>query len=184
MRRSPYRPLIMMALAAMVIQSNRCAATAASLCSRSSGSVLTCTRLVQNNDLRAFRTTRCLLKPGGTLFMTVPIGPDVVVWNLHRRYGRLRLPWLLDGWNVDAAYGWDEGYLDAAADFRRTYEPVFVCKISLALFHYKHLQSISFSVKLTAFSPERVAAAVRSEAAEAGGDELSTQSPSQVKSEL
>lgn len=133
MQRSPYRPLIMMASAAMVIQLNRCAATATSLlCSRSDCSELTpALQMVQNNDLRAFRTTRCLLKPGGTLFMTVPIGPDVVVWNLHRRYGRLRLPWLLDGWTVDAAYGWDEGYLDADADFRRTYEPVFVCKPSV-----------------------------------------------------
>ena len=24
----------------------------------------------------------------GLLLLTVPIGPDVVVWNLHRRYGK------------------------------------------------------------------------------------------------
>jgi hypothetical protein len=31
------------------------------------------------------RLTRCLLRPGGLLLLTVPIGPDVVVYNLHRR---------------------------------------------------------------------------------------------------
>lgn len=35
--------------------------------------------LEPNNDLRAMRTAACLLKPTGTLIMTVPIGPDVVV---------------------------------------------------------------------------------------------------------
>ena len=33
---------------------------------------------------------------GGLLFLSVPVGPDVVVWNLHRRYG---------GW-VDCCYRW------------------------------------------------------------------------------
>ena len=27
------------------------------------------------------------VKPGGLLYLTVPIGADVVAWNLHRRYG-------------------------------------------------------------------------------------------------
>jgi hypothetical protein len=35
--------------------------------------------LEPNNDLRAMRTAACVLKPTGSLIMTVPIGPDVVV---------------------------------------------------------------------------------------------------------
>ena len=70
------------------------------------------------------------VKPGGLLYLTVPIGADVVAWNLHRRYGApvavvatasphsnpfhpppplpcsiqwagpIRLPLLLEGWDV------------------------------------------------------------------------------------
>eukprot|EP01048_Picozoa_sp_COSAG05_P005425 COSAG05_NODE_322_length_11414_cov_47.115510_4_plen_269_part_00 len=43
-----------------------------------------------NNDLRAMKTARCFLKPGGIMLLTIPIGPDAVVWNLHRRYGKHR----------------------------------------------------------------------------------------------
>ena len=47
----------------------------------------------------------CLLhRDGGLLLLTVPIGPDVVVWNLHRRYGVARLPHLLWGWDTVQVY--------------------------------------------------------------------------------
>lgn len=41
-------------------------------------------------------------------FVTFPVGPDVVVWNLHRRYGRVRLPLMLHAdngpaWGVPAS---------------------------------------------------------------------------------
>jgi hypothetical protein len=29
-----------------------------------------------------------LLKPEGTLVVSIPVGPDVLVWNLHRVYGK------------------------------------------------------------------------------------------------
>jgi len=67
---------------------------------------------------------RRILKPSAQALLTVPVGKDVVVWNLHRRYGMqrtmsvswcggnilhllcdyhtgpIRLPLLLDGWFV------------------------------------------------------------------------------------
>lgn len=46
-------------------------------------------------DLEAMAKARSILKPGGLLFLTVPVGPDVLVFNLHRRYGPARLPLLL-----------------------------------------------------------------------------------------
>jgi hypothetical protein len=36
------------------------------------------------------RAARGLLRRQGVLLLTLPVGPDAVVWNLHRRYGALR----------------------------------------------------------------------------------------------
>jgi SAM-dependent methyltransferase len=81
-----------------------------------------------DGDLLAMKAAQCLLRPGGLLFLTLPVGPDVVVWNLHRRYGRVRLPLLLRGWEVVDVIGWSWARFDAAADYRRSYEPVFVLR--------------------------------------------------------
>lgn len=56
------------------------------------------------------------------------VGPDVLVWNLHRRYGHHRLPLLLKGWEQVAVYGWREELLEAPAPFTITYEPVLVLR--------------------------------------------------------
>jgi hypothetical protein len=68
------------------------------------------------------------LKPGGVYFLTVPVGPDVVVWNLHRRYGPVRLPLLLHGWEVVDKVGWEEDMPTRAAPFSQSVEPVFVLR--------------------------------------------------------
>lgn len=68
------------------------------------------------------------LRPGGVLLLTVPVGPDILVWNLHRRYGRLRLPLLLQGWEEVARFGWEEDRLSAPASSRRSYEPFFLLR--------------------------------------------------------
>eukprot|EP00929_Paragymnodinium_shiwhaense_P040099 TRINITY_DN20962_c0_g1_i1.p1 TRINITY_DN20962_c0_g1~~TRINITY_DN20962_c0_g1_i1.p1 ORF type:complete len:222 (-),score=17.89 TRINITY_DN20962_c0_g1_i1:665-1330(-) len=81
-------------------------------------------------DLKAMKTAHRLLVPGGRLYLTVPVGPDVVVWNLHRRYGSLRLPKLLNesNWELDARFGWDAERLEMEASWRQTYEPVHVLR--------------------------------------------------------
>ena len=80
-------------------------------------------------DLEAMQKVSSLLKPqSGLLMLTVPIGPDVVVFNLHRRYGRVRLPMLLQGYEVVHKIGWNEEKLDLEADWRQTYEPIFILK--------------------------------------------------------
>ena len=81
---------------------------------------------------------------GGLLFLSVPVGPDVVAWNLHRRYGHVRLPLLLDGWGLARTGGraaderlasvaergvvaWRRAVLDdTSVHFSRSYEPVLV----------------------------------------------------------
>ena len=60
------------------------------------------------------------------LFLTIPIGPDVIVWNLHRRYGAARLPLLLADFRVVRKWAWSEELLTQPANWRQTYEPVFV----------------------------------------------------------
>ena len=53
---------------------------------------------------------------------------DVVVWNLHRRYGNLRLPLLLKGWEQVECFGWNENLLTQQSHFTIAYEPVFVLR--------------------------------------------------------
>ncbi|MFM7034905.1 MAG: DUF268 domain-containing protein [Planctomycetia bacterium] len=79
-----------------------------------------------DGDLRAMEQFRHLLNPGGKLFLSVPVGPDVVVWNAHRIYGPLRLPRLFAGWKQLAAFGFDEARLvkGRRGDYSR--QPVFV----------------------------------------------------------
>lgn len=81
-----------------------------------------------NADLHAMQDVKAVLKPDGMLFLTVPLGPDVVVWNLHRRYGKLRLPRLLRGWEQVECVGWREELLEQTAPYTLAYEPVFVLR--------------------------------------------------------
>ena len=64
--------------------------------------------------------------PDAFLLLTVPVGRDVVAWNLLRRYGKVRLPLLLRGWRVKDRFGWSEERFEAEAPFYRSYEPAFV----------------------------------------------------------
>ena len=57
-------------------------------------------------------TVKKLVKKGGILFLEVPIGKDKVVFNMHRIYGRARLPLLLEGWSVLGAFGFEDVLLD------------------------------------------------------------------------
>jgi SAM-dependent methyltransferase len=78
-----------------------------------------------NGDLDAMKKMKSILKPGGLLFLAVPVGRDMVLWNANRVYGRLRLPLLLQGWELVKSYGFEEKLLDQE---KNRYEPVFVLK--------------------------------------------------------
>ncbi|CAE7902217.1 unnamed protein product [Symbiodinium sp. KB8] len=84
--------------------------------------------LCPDGDLRAMDTAMLAVRPGGLLFVSVPVGPDAVAFNLMRRYGRQRLPLLLEGWTDVDRVTWEDDRLDAEVDIRRTYEPVFVLR--------------------------------------------------------
>jgi len=74
-----------------------------------------------DGDLKAMRQMKELLRPRGLLYLAVPLGVDKVVFNVHRIYGRLRLPLLLEGWTLIDSVGFDEALLDR--DTRRGWEP-------------------------------------------------------------
>ncbi|WP_425046292.1 DUF268 domain-containing protein [Primorskyibacter sp. S87] len=58
-------------------------------------------------DLNAMRRWRNLIKPGGRMYLAVPIGLDKIVYNSNRIYGRKRFPELIDGWEVEASFGFE-----------------------------------------------------------------------------
>ena len=76
-------------------------------------------------DLRAMTDFKKLLKPGGLLFLAIPVGQDAVTWNAHRIYGRKRLPLLFDGWKVIEHFGFDESLFDNSLGHVAD-QPVFV----------------------------------------------------------
>jgi len=111
-------------------------------------------------DLLAMKRVKSVLSPSGFLFLTVPLGPDVLVWNLHRRYGQKRLPLLLEGFRViDTVAGLDDWpigrnanvshdqavvsspkvaeLLTSPANYRQTIEPIFVlCNQEVEPLHF------------------------------------------------
>ena len=56
-------------------------------------------------DLMSIKKACCLLKPGGLLFLGFPVGPDAVVFNAHRIYGKNRLHVIFEGWEPLGVFG-------------------------------------------------------------------------------
>jgi len=55
-------------------------------------------------DIQAMQKAKSILKSGGMMYLSIPVGKDKIVWNAHRIYGNIRLPYLLDGWKLLAIY--------------------------------------------------------------------------------
>jgi len=80
-----------------------------------------------NADIDSINKAKMMLKDNGIFIFTVPIGSDLIIWNLQRRYGSIRLPKLLgDDFHELQRLGWKDDLLDANNDYRKTYEPVFI----------------------------------------------------------
>lgn len=65
-----------------------------------------------DGDLKAMALMKKLIRKGGIMFLAVPVGKDAVVYNIHRIYGRARLPRLLAGWSVVESFGFQDEILD------------------------------------------------------------------------
>jgi SAM-dependent methyltransferase len=62
-----------------------------------------CYRITESRpdgDIEAMKILKTILKPNGTMLLTIPVGRDKVFTPLHRVYGQERLPKLLEGWKV------------------------------------------------------------------------------------
>ncbi len=79
-----------------------------------------------NADLEAMEKVRGILKPGGLLFLAVPVGIDHIYWNAHRVYGNLRLPLLLKEWSLLFSAGYSPKNLKVFSN--GWHQPVFVLK--------------------------------------------------------
>lgn len=77
-----------------------------------------------DGDLKAMEMAARLIRPGGLLFLSVPVGSDRVVFNPHRVYGRKRLPLLLKGWEAIAKFGLRDEDMDGSGDI----QPILVLR--------------------------------------------------------
>ena len=59
-----------------------------------------------DGDLAAMARMRALLKRGGIMLLTIPVGRDAVFPPLHRVYGSERLPRLLEGFTIERREYW------------------------------------------------------------------------------
>ena len=87
-------------------------------------------------DFKAMKNVKDnILKKGGKLFLSIPIGFDKTVWNLHRIYGEKRFPILIKEFKlIDSAGFSDElfqrsdayGKLSGKQDSEKPFQPIFV----------------------------------------------------------
>ncbi|MBC8428567.1 DUF268 domain-containing protein [bacterium] len=77
-----------------------------------------------NGDLKSMKGLKTVMKEDGILFLAVPIGLDKVVFNLHRIYGKVRLPLLFQQWKLLGSSGWWWDQLNG--DFGCGHQPIFV----------------------------------------------------------
>ena len=86
--------------------------------------------IAPDGDLLTMRLLLRALAPGAKVILSVPVGPDRIIWNLMRIYGKDRLARLIDGYDVVESIGYDATRLDDAPEnVLRTYEPVFVLRV-------------------------------------------------------
>eukprot|EP00943_MAST-04B_sp_MAST-4B-sp1_P001897 g1897.t1 len=85
-------------------------------------------------DFLSMERFKTMLSSTGKLILTVPIGLDLLVWNVMRIYGELRLKRLLKGWKIVDQVGYEAEKLamkwGGSSTWRKTYEPVFVLEVN------------------------------------------------------
>jgi len=70
-------------------------------------------------DVQTVARAWCITKPGGSFAVAVPQGPDVLFFNAHRSYGKLRYPLLSANWlQKYRTPGW---WVHGGADWQRVH---------------------------------------------------------------
>ena len=80
-----------------------------------------------NGDIEAMQIAKKIIKKNGLLFLAVPIGLDCLAWNAHRIYGEIRLPMLLEGWEILDTFGFNQNMLKEG-EIGGLQQPIFVLK--------------------------------------------------------
>lgn len=77
-----------------------------------------------DGDLKAMQKMKSIVKPGGLLYLSLPVGKDKVLFNNARIYGRIRLPHLTKGWEQVTTIGLEPVHLDGPGHI----QPVFILR--------------------------------------------------------
>jgi hypothetical protein len=75
-------------------------------------------------DIKAMKKMKRIVKPGGLLFLSVPVGKDKVIFNNARIYGSLRLPVLMEGWEQIDTFGLEPVHLEGPGHI----QPIFILR--------------------------------------------------------
>ena len=67
-------------------------------------------------DFFTMKLVKKMIKPDGLLFLQIPIGSDLLLWNNTRIYGKHRLLLLLEGWKLLDVFGYSPELLDQLPD--------------------------------------------------------------------
>lgn len=78
-------------------------------------------------DLEAIARMHCLLKPGGILFLGIPVGIDAIVYHAHRIYGKYRLKLILGNWELVNIIGYNK-HLNRCPVGLWAYQPIIVLR--------------------------------------------------------
>jgi len=85
-----------------------------------------------DGDIDMMKKMKCIVRPGGYLYLSVPIAKDKIVWNMHRVYGNIRLPLLMQHWTLLGVFGSDQElknrYSGCDAQGEGDFQPIFVLK--------------------------------------------------------
>lgn len=85
-------------------------------------------KLCPNGDLKTMKKIKKIIKKDGLLFLSVPVGPDCLVWNAHRIYGKIRLPMLIKDWECIDIFSEQSITLDGLPSAWPVRQPVLVLK--------------------------------------------------------
>ena len=84
-----------------------------------------------DGDLKAMKDIYNNLKEDGLLYLGIPVGPDGLSWNANRIYGKIRLPLLLEKFEILEWFGctFEKALkLPKGHDWKSNYQPVIVLK--------------------------------------------------------
>lgn len=79
-----------------------------------------------NGDIKTMQVINKNLKKDGLLIWGAPVGADVLVWNVHRIYGKLRLPIMFENFTELEWFGWDKNHLFTTRSGHSFEQPVVV----------------------------------------------------------